>query len=392
MPPGLVARNRRPPQWWTDAGLGIFIHWGLYSVPAHAPTGHDVSEIYRSENPNPASESPYAEWYENSLRFPDSTVARYHREHYGDAPYADFAAPFEAGLDHWRPEEWARAFADTGAGYVVLVTKHHDGYCLWPTDVPNPHRPGFHSPRDIVGELAQAVRAAGMRFGIYYSGGIDWTFQPHPLGNASDQLASIPGGDYLEYATAHLHELIDRYEPAVLWNDICWPSGPRSAYRVFEHYFSVVPDGVVNDRWMPSRNLSGLLRIPGLPKTIDRLAAASMEKGGLVPPPVPFSQFRTPEYAELPEDWDDAYEMTRGLDQSFAYNAASRPEDLLSRDDLLDSLGSTLAAGGNFLINVGPRGVDATIPDEQMERLGWMAERNRRSPWSDRQHPLPEGA
>ena len=74
------------------------------------------------------------------------------------------------------------------------------------------------------GELGAAVRAAGLRFGVYYSGGYDWTFDATPIGTFSDGLAATPRGDYVAYATAQVRELIDRYEPSVLWNDISWPS------------------------------------------------------------------------------------------------------------------------------------------------------------------------
>ena len=87
--------------------------------------------------------SPYTEWYENSLRFPDSPVARHHREVYGDRAYRELRRRLGSRPRVVGPDEWAATFAATGARYVVLVTKHLDGYCLWPTDVPNPHRPGW---------------------------------------------------------------------------------------------------------------------------------------------------------------------------------------------------------------------------------------------------------
>ena len=102
-------------------------------------------------------------------------AAQHHRQVYGNRPYELFAAEWEAGLEDWDPDAWAARFAATGARYVVFVTKHMDGYCLWPTGVRNSHRPGWNSRRDVVGELAEAVRGAGMRFGIYYSGGLDAT-------------------------------------------------------------------------------------------------------------------------------------------------------------------------------------------------------------------------
>src|SRR5258705_62565 len=88
---------------------------------------------------------------------------------------------------------------------------------LSPSTVPTPPQPGFHSTRDVVGELATAVRARGLRFGVYYSGGLDWTFNDRPIGAFSDLLAAQPRGDYVEYAEAHVRELIDRYHPSVLW-------------------------------------------------------------------------------------------------------------------------------------------------------------------------------
>jgi alpha-L-fucosidase len=152
-------------------------------VPAFAPTDIDIGALLQSNDPHPLAYSPYSEWYQNSLCFPESPVARYHRENYGSRPYESFADDLAAGLSAWDPDEWARRFAATGARYVVFVAKHMDGYCLWPSQVRNPHRPDWHSRRDVVGELAEAVRGAGMRFGIYYSGGLDYTFNNHPIGN-----------------------------------------------------------------------------------------------------------------------------------------------------------------------------------------------------------------
>ena len=150
------------PAWWRDAKLGIFVHWTPASVPGvRARRRARSATLLQSGRRDALGWSPYTEWYENSLRFPDSPVARHHRDVYGDRPYADFAAEWEAGLEQWDPDAWAATFAATGARYVVLVTKHHDGYCLWPTDVANPHRPGWHCARDVVGELGEAVRGRG---------------------------------------------------------------------------------------------------------------------------------------------------------------------------------------------------------------------------------------
>lgn len=368
-------RRHRVPAWFQDAKLGIFVHWTPASVPGFAPIDADIGEMLRSGRRDAMAWSPYTEWYENSLRFPDSPVAQYHRENYGDRPYRDFAGDWESALDQWDPDDWARRFAASGARYVVLVTKHHDGYCLWPTDVANPHRPGWHSRRDVVGELAEAVRGAGMRFGIYYSGGLDWTFDPRPMGSLSDMLAAIPRGDYPAYAEAQVRELITRYRPSVLWNDIAWPAEAKHLWPLFDHYYDAVPDGVVNDRWMPWNPLIAAARLGPVAKIVDTGSRRSATKNkGLIPPKPPFFDFRTPEYTVFPDVQRSPWECVRGMDHSFGYNAASRPEDFVTRGDLLWSLVDISAKGGNLLLNVGPRGVDAQIPEEQTRRLEWLAE------------------
>ena len=141
-------RAHRVPAWWLDAKLGIFVHWTPASVPAFAPVDVDITELVQSGRRDALGWSPYAEWYENSLKFPGSPAAQHHREVYGNRPYTEFAADWEAGLEQWDPHAWAARFAATGARYVVFVTKHMDGYCMWPTGVANPHRPGWNcAPR-----------------------------------------------------------------------------------------------------------------------------------------------------------------------------------------------------------------------------------------------------
>ncbi len=367
-------QRRRVPTWWQDAKLGIFIHWTMASIPAFAPVGTEFSTLLKSELRSAYSLSPYVEWYQNSLRFPDSPVARHHREHYGNQPYEAFREPFEAGFASWDPVKWAEQFAATGARYVVLVSKHADGYCLWPTSIDNPMRPGWHSQRDIVGELATAVRAAGMRFGLYYSGGMDWTFNQRPVGAMSDVLASIPRDDgYPEYADAQVRELIDRYQPSVLWNDIAWPAEGKHLWSLFNYYYDAVPDGVVNDRWLPWSSLLSLSHVEPGRRAIDALTLRQMKRdGGLIPPAPPHFDVRTPEYVVFPDVQRTPWECVRGMDESFGYNASSRPEDFIAHDDLLWLVSDIVAKGGNLLLNVGPRGSDGQIPDEQVTRLDWL--------------------
>ena len=363
------------PAWWRDAKLGIFVHWTPASVAAFAPTDDEIGALVAAGRPDALGWSPYAEWYENSLRFPESPAARHHREHYGDRPYRDFAADWERGLETWDPESWAAAFAATGARYVVMVTKHHDGYCLWPSDVPNPHAPELRSKRDVVGELATAVRAVGLRFGVYYSGGLDWTFNDHPIGAMTDLLAAQPRGDYPAYAEAQVRELIERYQPSVLWNDISWPDTVGALARVLDHYYRVVPDGVINDRFMPWSPLWAVAATTPVRKTLNAvLSKASANEGGIVPPKPPLFDVRTPEYTVFPDVQPTPWECVRGMDKSFGHNEASDPEHFLAHDDLLWTVCDIASKNGNLLLNVGPRGRDAQIAPAQLDRLQWLAE------------------
>ena len=368
-------RRHQVPAWWRDAKLGIFVHWTPASVPAFAPVDAEIGELLARRDPHAMAWSPYSEWYENSLRFPESPAARHHADVYGTRDYHDFAADWEAGLASWDPDEWAARFAATGARYVVLVTKHHDGYCLWPTEVPNPHRPGFHSERDVVGELAKAVRARGLRFGVYYSGGLDWTFNDHPIGAFSDLLPAQPRGDYVGYAEAHVRELIARYRPSVLWNDISWPASAARLAGLLLEYYAAVPDGVVNDRFMPWSPVWEAAKTKPARMVLDRVAARSAKADrGIVPPKPPMFDVRTPEYTVFDTVQPTPWECVRGIDRSFGHNRASSEEFFLARDELVWSLTDITAKGGNLLLNVGPRGEDATIADTQLRRLAWLGQ------------------
>ncbi len=371
-------RRHRVPPWWSDAKLGIFVHWTPASVAGYAPVDSDIGELLAAADPEALAENPYTEWYENSLRFPNSSASRYHRDTFGLMPYAELADRYRDGLASWDPDDWARRFAATGARYVVLVTKHHDGFCLWPSAVANPHRDGWHTGRDVVGELREAVLGAGMRFGVYYSGGLDWTFDDRPIGNLGSMLAAVPRGAYPAYAEAQVRELIDRYRPSVLWNDIAWPAQGKELWPLFADYYRSVPDGVVNDRWMPWSPVMGAARNEWVRRAADSLnARATRSKGGIVPPKPPFFDVQTPEYVVFDDVRRLPWECVRGMDHSFGFNRASRPEDFLTEDDLLEMTADITSKGGNLLLNVGPRGEDAQIPSPQLELLdvltGWVS-------------------
>jgi len=365
--------GHRVPAWYDDAKFGIFIHWGLFSVPAFAARAESVAAAFRDHYDRAITLTPYTEWYWNAIRVPESESARHHREVWHDAPYENFREPFLNSLKLWDPEGWADLFADAGARYVVLVAKHHDGFCLWPSAAANPHQRDWASPRDIAGELAAAVRARGLKFGVYYSGGIDWTFNRAPLRTLGEFLGSTPGGDYPAYAEAQMRELMARYDPDILWNDISWPSPPGPLMRLFADYYNARQDGVVNDRWMPLTLRMRLLRWKFVQRLLDAAIEKRLKKGeggnGIVPPPPPHYDFRTPEYTTFDSIQSRKWETTRGMSASFGFNRRDTDADYQSVEELVRGFIDAVAKNGNLLLNVGPRGVDAQIPPEQIARL-----------------------
>ncbi len=364
-------RSHASPRWYDDAKFGIFIHWGLFSIPAFASRLGSISDVFRDHYDSAAARTPYTEWYWNAIKVEESESARHHRAVWGGAPYQDFRKPFLAGLELWKPNDWAESFVRAGARYVVLVTKHHDGFCLWPSAVRNRRQAGWTTTRDVVGELADAVRARGLKFGIYYSGGIDWTFNREPLHTLGDFLGSVPGGDYLRYADAQMRELIALYRPDILWNDIAWPAPLSPMLSLFADYYNRMPDGVINDRWTPQTRAARLLRYKFLRRQLDRTLKKRLRAspGGIVPPLPPHCDFRTPEYTTFKDIEHRKWEATRGMSQSFGYNRDDTDTDYESVESLVRGFIDTVSKNGNLLLNVGPRGEDAAIPEGQLARL-----------------------
>jgi alpha-L-fucosidase len=359
--------TRRPcPDWYAKPQLGIFIHWGIFTIPAWAPRGRAIHELMGEDFDMSAVLTPYSEWYENAMRVDGSPTQARHREIYGDKPFTAFRPEFDAAAEAFDANQWADLFAASGASYVVFVTKHHDGYCLWPTDVPNPHRPGWNTHRDFVGELAAAVRARHMRFGLYYSGGLDWTFRNTPIANIGDMFACVPTeSDYREYALAQSKELIDRYKPCVFWNDICWPNG-ADVPELVEYYYKAVPDGVINDRWFANEGFFESLREPAARASFNAMLKA--RTGKQEETPAPFADFRCVEFGLGVIPREMKWEACRGLGLGFGYNQAELPEDYLTPEQLIALYEDVIAQRGNLLINVGPM-ANGTIPDQQAEPL-----------------------
>ncbi len=329
--PTLESLDKHPlPAWYADAKLGIFVHWGLYSVPGWAPLAHAEHDF---TNQDYIVNNPYAEWYYNVMRIPGSPTQKYQEEHYKGASYYDFTGTFDEQSAKWSPDAWAKTFHDAGAKYVVLTTKHHDGFALWPTQVINPNQRNLHAKRDIVGDLTASVNKAGLKMGLYYSGGYDWTFSRGPIEIEKDYEAVKPQSHaYGTYADAQAEELIAKYHPAVLWNDIDWPKS-GNAMKVEADYYNAIPDGVVDDRFG-----------------------------------IKHADFTSPEYAKLDHISEKKWEECRGLGRSFGYNRAEGEAETIAPQELITLLVDIVSKNGNLLLDVGPE-ADGTIPAVQMDRL-----------------------
>ncbi len=204
--------DKRPvPAWFTGAKFGIFIHWGVYSVPAYAPVI--------------PGRLAYAEWYWHQMMEGKKSTANpvetgtwaFHQRVYGaDYPYANFAPQFRAEL--FDPDHWADVFQRSGAKYVVLTSKHHEGFALWPSaDASRTWGRPWNAveigpKRDLLGDLTTAVRAKGLKMGYYYSL-YEW-YNPLWL---SDKPRYVN-----EHMTPQFKDLVTRYKPSIIFSDGEW--------------------------------------------------------------------------------------------------------------------------------------------------------------------------
>jgi alpha-L-fucosidase len=370
--PNLVDIKRHTaPTWFHDAKLGIFIHWGLYSVPAYAHKDPRIlTDIAKEEGMEAQfKKTPYAEWYLNTLRIEGSSTQEYHKKSYGpDFAYDDFAPQFNSAIKKWKPEEWAELFQKSGAKYSVLTSKHGDGFLLWPSVVKNPKKPNYFANRDIVGELTDAVRAKGLKMGLYYVSPWDWTFTTKPIIDAATFITNGPTSkEHNAYVDAHWKELIDRYQPSILWSDIAYPPG-MDVNKLFAYYYNKVADGVLNDRWkQTSKLLQKIIRTRPFSTWVNKATKKYIQdQTSLIKPP--HYDYLTPEYTSFKEIQEEKWETCRGLGRSFGYNQFEPDSNYLTTKELIHLLIDIVSKNGNLLLNIGPK-ADGTISDIQKDRL-----------------------
>jgi len=333
--------SRPAPEWFHQAKFGIFIHWGVYSVPAWR----------KIESARYAS---YAEWYyAKVMDNKENGGYDFHRKNYGeDFEYRDFAPQFRAEL--FDPARWAVLFKKSGAKYVILTSKHHDGYCLWPTK--NKHKKNWNSGdigpnRDLLGDLAQAVRAQGIKMGLYYSIP-DWESIPRKIDGSEYQIRKefvdrygMPPEKYRdEIALPQLHELVMDYQPSVIFSDAGEWVYDDTFWKTKEFLSWLYSDSpvkdevVVNDRWCKG--------MPG--KHGDYFS----------------SEYKDADDQPFLKYWEES----RGIGGSYGFNRAENAEDYNTSHELLLEFIDIVSRGGNLLLNVGPT-ADGRIPVVMQERL-----------------------
>ncbi len=317
--------DQRPiPAWFDDAKFGIFIHWGVYSVPAFA-------------DPHAQGGQAYAEWYWNHMQDKNGPTWKFHLLHYGENfKYQDFAGQFKAEV--FDPDAWAELFARSGARYVVLTSKHHEGFCLWPCPASwnwNSVDVGPH--RDLAGDLARAVVAHGLKMGFYYSL-YEW-YDPLYLSDRDRYVT--------ERMLPQMKDLIVRYRPSLLWTDGEWdhPSEVWHATEFLAWLFNDSPvrdEIVIDDRWgKETRSVHGGFYTSEYGRAHGRT-------------------FETP----ARHKWEE----TQGMGKSFGYNRMETAGDYRSATELIRLLVRAVSEGGNLLLDIGPT-ADGRIPVIMQERL-----------------------
>lgn len=317
--------QRKIPDWFHQDKFGIFIHWGLYAVPSYAPV-------------IPNSGYSYAEWYGYRLPEKKEEFTSFHSKNYGsNFAYQQFEPMFKAEM--FDPSQWADVFKRSGAKYIVLTSKHHEGYCLWNSaeadrDWGRPWNAVTGTPqRDLLGDLTNAVRADGLKMGYYYSL-YEW-FNPLWKSNKADYVS--------KHMIPQFKDLVTKYKPSIIFSDGEWelPDTAWHSQELLAWLFNESPvkdNVVINDRW--GNNSRG---------ANTGCTYATSEYGSGMDPNV-------------------IWEESQGIGHSYGYNRNEQLDDYKSSHDLILMLCDIVARGGNLLLDIGPT-ADGRIPVIMQQRL-----------------------
>ncbi|XP_049961897.1 alpha-L-fucosidase-like [Schistocerca serialis cubense] len=341
--------SRPLPQWYDDAKLGIFIHWGVYAVPSFG------SEWFWS-NWKGSNNQEYIDFMEKNYK-PGFT-------------YQDFASDFTA--EFYDPEEWAELFQSSGAKYVVLTSKHHEGYTMWPSKYSFSWNSVDVGPqRDLLGDLAAALREkTDLRFGVYHSL-YEW-FNPIYI---SDKANNYTTQEFVNTKTMpELYELVNTYQPEIVWSDGEWEASDEywTSKEFIAWLFNESPvreTVVTNDRWG-----TGTLCTHGSFYTCtDRYNPGVLQ----------------------PHKWENCLTIDK---VSWGYRRNAKLEDYMTTHELIEQLVSTVSCNGNMLMNVGPTkdGLIMPIYAERLRDMGTWLQINGEAiyasqPWTAQEDPTTTG-
>ena len=319
-----IAQNYRIPKWFEDAKFGIFIHWGVYSVPAYG-----------------------SEWYSRWMYKEGHPINKYHVETYGpltEFGYKDFIPLFKA--EKFNAEEWVKLFKEAGAKYIVPVAEHHDGFSMYNSKLNKWNAVNMGPKKDIIGLLKEAIEKEGLIFGLsthraenawFYNGGMKFP------SDVQDSTISLYGRrydnekyteDFAREWLTHTYELINKYEPKLIWFDWTVNNPVLMPYfnKFMAYYYNNALDWgknvVVNTKY-------------GYPTNVQ---VWDIERG------------KSGKMMQFPWQTDTSVGK-----KSWSYIDG---EENKSPEQIVHDLIDIVSKNGNLLLNIGPR-ADGTITDEQ---------------------------
>jgi len=306
-------------QWFLDAKYGMFIHFGLYS---------QLGGIYKGND-----EGRYAEWIQANQQIPKSEYSKL--------------------IDTWNPEKFdadkiVKLAKKAGMKYLVITTKHHEGFCLWNSDytdfdIDNSPMKG----RDFIQEISDACKKYGIRFGTYYSI-IDWNHPSHEIPNTAEEIDSshnrwmdlklVEGkkAEYVQYMKNQIKGLIEKYDTDILWFDGDWVGywTLEDGNDLYQYCRELKPDVIIN----------------------NRVSKRELFK----------KDFGTPEQEHPGETLNHYWEACYTMNDSWGFKI--KDTDWKSPQVIYEKLQDITGKGGNFLLNVGPDG-NGEVPKEAIEIL-----------------------
>lgn len=330
-----LSEHEAAPEWLQDAKLGIYFHWGVYSVPAFG-----------------------SEWYPRHMHDKKKREYKHHVETYGDPTafgYHDFVPQFKA--EKFDAEEWADLFVLAGAKFAGPVAEHHDGFAMWDSDVTPWNAKDRGPKRDITGELATAIRARDMQFITTFhharnslwehkpgqwTGHYDFVKRDFPALLEDPQQAILygymPREEFVDFWQAKLVEVIDQYQPDIIWFDSWLHEIPEEARAEFAAYY-------LNEAKKWGKDVAIIRKQDDLP------LAFSMN-----------DHEKSREPRALPELWMTDDTLSTG---SWCYTQDLK---IKSKEMVLHSLIDTVSKNGVLLLNISPK-ADGSIPQDQKESL-----------------------